>query len=40
MARTRRVGKQVFHAIASPEALALRRTLYALYCPTQEGESA
>jgi len=40
MVQTRREGKQVFYTIASPEALAVMRTLYALYCPTQEGEPA
>ena len=40
MVQTRREGKQVFYTITSPEALAVMRTLYALYCPTQEGESA
>lgn len=40
MVRTRRDGKQVFYTIASPEALAVLRTLYALYCPTQEGKPA
>jgi DNA-binding transcriptional ArsR family regulator len=40
MVRTRREGKQVFYTIFSPEALAVMRTLYALYCPTQEGKPA
>jgi DNA-binding transcriptional ArsR family regulator len=34
---TRREGKQVFYTIASPEALAVMRTLYDLYCPKPEG---
>ena len=36
---TRRVGKQVFYRIASPEALAVLQVLYRLYCP-QESEHA
>jgi DNA-binding transcriptional ArsR family regulator len=40
MVRTRRDGKQVFYTIASPEALAVLRTLYDLYCPTREGKPA
>ena len=39
MVRTRREGKQVFYTIASPEALAVMRTLYDLYCPKPEGET-
>jgi DNA-binding transcriptional ArsR family regulator len=39
MVQTRREGKQVFYTIASPEALAVMRTLYDLYCPKREGES-
>jgi ArsR family transcriptional regulator len=33
----RREGKQVFYTIASPEPLAVMRTLYDLYCPKPEG---
>jgi ArsR family transcriptional regulator len=40
MVRTRREGKQVFYTIASPEALAVMRTLYDLYCPKTVGEQA
>lgn len=38
MVQTRREGKQVFYTIASPEALAVMRTLYDLYCPKREGK--
>jgi len=30
---TRREGTQVFYSVASPEALAVLRLLYQLYCP-------
>ena len=40
MVRTRRAGKQVFYAIASPAALAVMRTLYDLYCPKAVGEAS
>ena len=39
MVQTRREGKQVFYTISSPEALAVMRTLYDLYCPKPEGET-
>lgn len=32
LVETRREGKQVFYRIASPAALAVLKTLYALYC--------
>ena len=37
LVQTRREGKQIHYTITSPEALAVMRTLYALYCPGQEG---
>ncbi len=37
LVQTRRAGKQIHYSISSPEALAVMRTLYALYCPRQEG---
>ena len=36
MVNTRRVGKQIFYRIASPEALAVLQVLYQLYCPKEE----
>ncbi|MBG6078008.1 metalloregulator ArsR/SmtB family transcription factor [Polaromonas sp. CG_9.11] len=32
MVSTRREGKQIFYNIASPEAMAVMKVLYALYC--------
>lgn len=37
LVQTRREGKQIHYTICSPEALAVMRTLYELYCPRQEG---
>ena len=37
LVQTRRAGKQIHYTITSPEALAVMRTLYALYCPKGEG---
>ena len=33
---TRRDGKQIHYSVASPEALAVLRLLYQLYCPKEE----
>lgn len=33
---TRRDGKQIFYSVASPEALAVLRVLYELYCPKED----
>jgi ArsR family transcriptional regulator len=32
---TRRDGKQIYYSVASPEALAVLRLLYQLYCPKE-----
>jgi len=37
LVRTRREGKNVYYRIASREALALLRTLYAEFCPQGAG---
>jgi ArsR family transcriptional regulator len=33
---TRRDGKRIFYSVASPEALAVLRLLYELYCPKED----
>ena len=33
---TRRDGKQIHYSVASPEALAVLRLLYQLYCPKED----
>ena len=33
---TRRDGKQIYYSVASPEALAVLRLLYQLYCPKED----
>ena len=33
MVSTRREGKQIFYSIASPQAMAVMKVLYELYCP-------
>jgi ArsR family transcriptional regulator len=33
---TRRDGKQIHYSVASPEALAVLRLLYQLYCPRED----
>jgi ArsR family transcriptional regulator len=34
---TRRDGKRVIYRVADPRLLALLRTLYTLYCPTEDA---
>ncbi|MFJ1251997.1 metalloregulator ArsR/SmtB family transcription factor [Cupriavidus sp. CuC1] len=34
---TRRDGKRIFYAVADARVLAVLKTLYALYCPMDEG---
>lgn len=39
MVSTRREGKQIFYSVASPEALAVMKVLYELYCKqTQDSK--
>ena len=39
MVSTRREGKQIFYSIASPEAMAVMKVLYELYCKqTQDSK--
>lgn len=40
LVQTRREGKQIHYTISSPEALAVMRTLYELYCPRREGAAS
>ena len=36
---TRRDGKHIHYSIASPEALAILRVLYELYCPKEDDHA-
>lgn len=37
---TRRDGKRIYYSVADPKVLAVLGTLYALYCPKDDGEIA
>lgn len=39
LVHTRREGKQIYYSIASPEALAVMRLLYELYCNKPQGST-
>ena len=39
MVSTRREGKQIFYSIASPEAMAVMKVLYELYCKQTEDSN-
>jgi DNA-binding transcriptional ArsR family regulator len=39
LVNTRREGKRIYYWVADPKVLTVLKTLYELYCPTQEGES-
>ncbi|MFJ2990495.1 ArsR/SmtB family transcription factor [Collimonas sp. NPDC087041] len=39
LVNTRRDGKRIYYTVADPKILSLLNSLYALYCPDEQGAS-